>query len=225
MRMLPAGVLAILLSAISHQALVYGDIYTTGFEQANETLIRVEGGFSYQLVAQKSNYSIFLPEGKYAITGSTFDDGGGLALFTEEKITVGTADQRVDLVLKPANQWHAPAALILLFAALAYLLGRRPTASGAAPKSAENAPAQDIEEAHEMVEPIERGKESVDLDADAKKVLHILDSSEGRSTQKDVKSALGFSDSKLSLILGELESLGYVKKFKRGRGNIIKKLK
>ena len=39
-----------------------------------------------------------------------------------------------------------------------------------------------------------------------------------------MKGTLKFSDSKLSLILTELENVGKIKKFKRGRANVVRKL-
>ena len=67
-------------------------------------------------------------------------------------------------------------------------------------------------------------KKPVKLDEDMRKVLQALESNEKRATQKELKGMLRFSDAKLSLIIAELEEGGYVKKFKRGRGNIIRKL-
>ncbi len=60
-------------------------------------------------------------------------------------------------------------------------------------------------------------------DKDAKIVLELLASHEDIITQKELKEALNYSDSKMSLILAELEHEGLIKQFKRGRGNIIKR--
>lgn len=65
-----------------------------------------------------------------------------------------------------------------------------------------------------------QGKE---LDEEAEKVLKAIEGFEVRVSQKELRQALNYSDAKLSLILTELEHTGKIKKFKRGRGNIIRK--
>jgi uncharacterized membrane protein len=43
----------------------------------------------------------------------------------------------------------------------------------------------------------------------------------GRTTQKDLRRAIPYSEAKISLMIAELESQGKLKKIKKGRGNII----
>jgi len=203
----------LLLASLCFPAYVYGDIYSQNLEKINKTMIRVEGSFSYALVTDRGNYSFFLQPGDYTIHASSFDEAGTLVLFCEEKIAVGDSDQRLDLVLKPAdNLWYLPylAALVLVGAVFVwanrYWGGRVP-------------PAKD----EQREAPVLKPPQSYVLDEDAKKVLSLLESFENRATQKDLKDALGFSDAKLSLILSELESMGKIKRFKRGRGNVVRK--
>ncbi len=70
----------------------------------------------------------------------------------------------------------------------------------------------------------EKKPKVAELDENGKKILQMLDIFEGRATQKELKDSLNFSDAKLSLILSELEQMEKIKKFKRGRGNVIRKL-
>lgn len=194
-------VLLLLLSAtISHASFVYGDIYENNLEKLNKTVISIEGRFSYQLVTEKANYSIFLPEGEYRISASAIDDSGN-ALWAEQKILVGPEDQQVDLVLKPAFDPLYVAVLALLGLVAAVFLW-----------------------SNKHWDAKSKTKQPAELDEDAKSVLKALDSFEGRATQKELKEALKFSDAKLSLILTELEQVGKIKKFKRGRANIVRKL-
>jgi len=220
MRLWHVLALLILLSGSAFPAFVHGDIYSAGLEKLNKTAIRIDGRFSYQLVTDRSNYSIFLPEGEYAISASTFDEAGNPVLHVEEKVKVGASDQKVDLVLKPvttiADYLPYLAALILIAIVFVWANRHWETKSGAVE-------SQDVE-TEEASNPPQTSTLPVELDADAKKVLSILDSMEGRSTQKELGESAGFSDAKLSLILSELESIGKIKKFKRGRGNIIRKL-
>ena len=43
----------------------------------------------------------------------------------------------------------------------------------------------------------------------------------GRTTQKDIRKRIPLSEAKVSLLISELESMGKIKKIKKGRGNII----
>ena len=193
------AILLLLLSSLAFPAYIHGEIYSPGLEKINQTLVQVEGKFSYQVVTDKANYSFFLPEGDYRISASNFDENGNLMLYTEQEISVGNEDQNIDLVLKPKSylEYAIIAVIVLLFASIYVIMEKfRP----------------------------KQVPQKQELDGDAKKVLQVLDSYEGRATQKEVLEATNFSNSKLSLILTELESMGKIKKFKRGRGNIIKKL-
>ncbi|MDD5340067.1 MAG: hypothetical protein PHV13_02350 [Candidatus ainarchaeum sp.] len=207
MRLWQAPLLIALLASLCSAAFVHGSIYSGDLQKVNSTLIRVDGPFSYQLVTDKANYSIYLPEGNYTISASVYDQSGNTALYAEEAVKVGGEDQTMDLVLRPAWPMTYTVALLVIFIiACAFLWARRPSGP---PRPRQEAPA-----ARKTAEP----------DEDAEAVLRALDGFEGRATQKELKESLGFSDAKLSLILSELESLGKIRKFKRGRGNIIKKV-
>ncbi len=200
-----------LLAATASAAFVFGDIYGNGLERLNKTVLSVDGEFTYQLVTDKGNYSIFLPDGDYNISASAFGADGALAYYAEEPIKVGSNDQRVDLVLKPVGDGYVVyivGGLLVLGILLAFFYLSRKPVSMPVSESTEKAP-----------EP-----RKTELDNDMKSVLAVLESHEGRATQKELGEELRFSDSKLSLILSELEESGHVKKFKRGRGNIIRKL-
>jgi len=211
----------LLLQCSSHSAYVYGDIYSSDLERINQTAIRIEGGFTYQLVTDKANYSIFLPEGEYTVTASTFDESGNAALSSQERVIVGAEDQRVDIILKPAWRIEWAFAILAIAAISAVFLwsNRRwdTKAPGKTPQAHEGEEGAAFKEKQPLAEQIE-------LDDDAKSVLRALDGMEGRATQKELKETLRFSDAKLSLILTELEGLGHIKKFRRGRANIIRKI-
>jgi len=217
MRSLGVLILLLLLS-LTHAAYIYGDIYQQNLEKVNKTAIRIEGRFSYQLVTEKANYSIFLPEGEYQISASAFDQSGNPMLRAEENVNVGSEDQRLDLVLKPVfNLDFLPYVIAFGLIAGVFLWANRKWESKATGVSSESRKSEEKKEPSISVPQFE-------LDDDANAVLRTLDSMEGRATQKEIKEALRFSDAKLSLILSELEQYGYIKKFKRGRANIVKKI-
>lgn len=205
MRSLRLLLMFALFASFCSAGYVYGDIYQDNLEKLNNTVIRVEGPFSYQLVTGKGNYSIFLPEGEYKISASSLDSDGSLALYAEEVVKVGDQDQKVDLVLKKPNTDYLLYLGALALLAIVFLWSNHHW------HARKQGPETKVQAKQE-------------LDTDAKRVLKVLESFEGRATQKEIKEALGFSDSKLSLILTELEQLGHIKKFKRGRANIVKKL-
>ncbi len=185
-------------------AYVYGDIYQENLQKLNKTVVRVDGDFSYQLVTEKANYSIFLPEGEYVISASSNE--GGIHNLVQETIIVGPQDQKLDLVLKKANNDILLYVGILVLLAAAFIWSNHYWRAKKSKPQEEQKPGKYI------------------LDEDAGQVLKILDSFEGRATQKELREALKFSDSKLSLILTELENVGKIKKFKRGITNVVRKL-
>ncbi|MEW6035242.1 MAG: hypothetical protein AB1529_01400 [Candidatus Micrarchaeota archaeon] len=210
------ALLLLALIGMASAAYVYGDIYQQDLQKLNRTAIRIEGRFTYQLVTDKANYSIFLPEGDYAISASSSDSGAG-ELRSLEKVSVGPEDQRVDLVLRPALRAEYALFLLALCAiAVIFLWSSRRWGKAAGQEN-----GRKPERASQ--EPV--AEQKFELDEDAKSVLRVLDGMEGRATQKEIKETLKFSDAKLSLILTELEQTGHVRKFKRGRANIIRKLK
>ncbi len=216
MRALLALALLALLSGIPSAAFVHGDIYGPGMQKMNNTMIRVEGSYSYAMASEGSEYSFFLPEGDYKISASGYGTGGDLESYAEENVRVGGEDQRIDLVMRPAfrTEFLLYGAVVLLFfaVAMAFLW-----------KDKQKAPEPRMP-LMEAAIPEKREEKPVKLDEDMKKILQALESNEKRATQKELKEMLHFSDAKLSLIIAELEEGGYVKKFKRGRGNIIRKL-
>ncbi len=152
----------------------------------------------------------FLPEGEYTISASSFADGK-LAQHVEEEVNIGNDDQRMDLILEPVDDFGWIAYPISLIVGILILLGI--VIEGFLYKRWQKKEMKDYQKRHE----------SKELDGDAKNVLKAIDSFEGRVTQKELKQTLNYSDAKLSLILTELEQTGKIRKFKRGRGNIIRK--
>jgi uncharacterized membrane protein len=54
----------------------------------------------------------------------------------------------------------------------------------------------------------------------------LLKEFEGRAAQKELRKAMSdWSEAKVSMELTELEDKGFVKKFKKGRGNVVKAVK
>lgn len=60
------------------------------------------------------------------------------------------------------------------------------------------------------------------LPDDLKEIMDLIRANGNRITQRDLRKKSPYSESKVSLMLSDLEERGLVEKFKRGRGNIIR---
>ena len=60
-----------------------------------------------------------------------------------------------------------------------------------------------------------------DYDEYERAIIEALIKRGGRATQKEIRSEVPFSEAKASLVISDLASRGLVRKFKRGRGNIV----
>ncbi|MFW6013687.1 MAG: DUF7343 domain-containing protein [Candidatus Nanoarchaeia archaeon] len=78
-----------------------------------------------------------------------------------------------------------------------------------------------ISEGKGLIDETENGEEiSPGQDEESNKVLELI-KSEKRITQKEIRNKFDLSEAKISLIITELQNKGYVKRVKKGRGNII----
>lgn len=68
--------------------------------------------------------------------------------------------------------------------------------------------------------PVKPASERV-LRPDCRSVIAVMERNGGRITQLDLRKALPYSEAKISLMISELEDAGYLKKIKRGRGNVL----
>ena len=62
---------------------------------------------------------------------------------------------------------------------------------------------------------------SSELSPELSRLCGIISAAGGRMTQRDLRKELPYSEAKVSLMVAELEGRGILKKFKKGRGNII----
>jgi len=60
------------------------------------------------------------------------------------------------------------------------------------------------------------------LPEDLKEIMNLIRANGNRITQRELRKKSPYSESKVSLMLSDLEERGLVEKFKRGRGNIIR---
>lgn len=200
----------ILLSTFSLAATVKGTIYDEGLNKINNVIVEVDSTPKQRVIAKDGFYSLNLPKGSYIIT-ATYQD-----LKAEEKITINQEGTfNLDLFLFPSfeeetllleesnidieeieKQSLLPfiiLIIIFLATAIGLYIGSKKLAR----------------------------KFQSFLDDDLTKVLEIIKKHGKRTTQKEIRKELGLSEAKISLLITELESLGKVRKIKKGRGNII----
>ena len=70
---------------------------------------------------------------------------------------------------------------------------------------------------------IKRNKKELQIVEDdlKNKVLEIIKKEDGRTTQKEIRKLIPYSEAKISLVITELEAEGKVQKIKKGRSNVI----
>jgi uncharacterized membrane protein len=119
-----------------------------------------------------------------------------------------------------ASNYLMPAFIVLVLALLAaFILYRK---RGLKPKSQPAKTEEKKPEAKEEKAESQAIKALLGLDEDEKKVIEVIKNYGNRCTQLDLRKKLDvLGEAKISLILTELEHKGFVKKIKKGRGNII----
>lgn len=212
---------------VLYSATLFGQVYESNtFSKLNNTRIKLDGPISIQLIVQ-GDYSVDIPLGTYNLTASYYKSGK-VQYYTEEKIKITQEQTRFDVVLFPAElQNMIPKdesreeekngikidnsmilfGFIVLFIIIIYLLYK----SLSKPAKTQIMASEEDEEQ--------------EFDEEAFKVLEILNSHEGRILQKELRNIMNLSESNMSILITELESMGYVKRIKKGRENVLKLIK
>ncbi len=207
----------LLLISFSFSATIKGVVYLPDLSEANGSVLIINTTPEQIFVLKNASYSIEVPDGSYNI--SIFYEMNSVVLHDSENLVVeGNGTYNIDFILVPPidedigdlnfDEFDFPITeenprtifsyigdiLIILLSVLViiYLLRKKPM----------------------NIQPSE-------LPEDLKLLLKLVASNDGRITQKELRQELKWSEAKLSLAIAELEHLGYVKKIKKGRGNII----
>jgi uncharacterized membrane protein len=78
------------------------------------------------------------------------------------------------------------------------------------------------EEEFNLLSPVGLESPEASLPEDLKEIMDLIRANGNRITQRELRKKSPYSESKVSLMLSDLEERGLVEKFKRGRGNIIR---
>ncbi|MFH1785133.1 MAG: hypothetical protein ABH842_01775 [Candidatus Micrarchaeota archaeon] len=225
-------VLFMLCLTLLHSTTISGKIYDAdNMKPLNNTIITVENSDNNVVLQQvcDSPYNVEIETGNYTFRAYYFDNGS-LKYYSDYNIQVNQNNMQLDLILMPyellslSPGFNPPPAvnpsntvnnsnpndqtivdyslyiivlaIVIVFTLAWFFLRKTPVTS---------------------LEP--------ELDDDCIKVLKILGENEGRMVQKELREILKFSETKMSIIITELEVSGYIKKIKKGRGNVLKLVK
>lgn len=213
-------------------ATIYGEVYNSNdFETISPVVLKITGPVSTQIIVRSGNYSIDLPPGAYTIAGFYYENST-LIYRSYDKINITEQDANIhfDIVLFEPDEFDIfyssieppevdyqnikesvgfsiigllPYLLVIVavIVAVAFYLFNKKITSDSKPQAKE---------------------EPEEIDEEERKLLLLLEANEGRALQRDLRKELGFSEAKMSLLVDSLESRGFLKRIKKGRGNIIK---
>jgi uncharacterized membrane protein len=219
------GILLLLLTLIAspaYAAVIHGTVYDLDLKTVSQAVVEISTVPKQVMVAKNGTYSFNVPQGNFVISANL----SKLGISTSGEITVKQeGDYVIDLILFPdineeeslmnesldviayeepsAPQywmWAVPVLVLLAVVAAVYWKKHRKEskASGKAPSGE-----------HKQAKP------------DLAEIIAFIKKEGGRTTQKELRKAIPYSEAKISLMIAELESQGKIKKIKKGRGNII----
>ncbi len=232
----------LLLSAFASSATVSGEVYEWySLELISDVIIDVNTVPHQTVVSKDGSYSLELPPGDYLLRAEYFEDNV-LVYDAEEEISiVDGGDYLLDLLMFPSLEddflWDEN------------LLGPEIGIGGDGGEDEEDdylitifiavvgigiiggfgifyfTKMQKKTSHKETPEILKGGKADAaleeEMDAALNEVIGILQRYGGRMTQKELREKVSFGEAKTSLVVAELEHMGKVKKFKKGRGNIL----
>ncbi|MBU2637472.1 MAG: hypothetical protein KJ955_00710 [Nanoarchaeota archaeon] len=218
-------VLLLLCINIAYAAELHGTIYNSQLELQKDVIVEINTEPKQSIVSKDGAYSFNVPEGEYALKAAHYY-GSEIDLKAEESVSVSAdGSYTLDIILFDAldeeemledfdfasgleengSVWYLGVAfLAVLFIAIILALHF----AGKKVKKVQ----QHIEDAMRL------GKNP---DKDLEKIIQIIKSEGGRTTQLEIRKHIPLSEAKISLMIAELEHKGIVKKIKKGRGNII----
>lgn len=208
----------LLTLTLLHSTTIHGSIYSfDSFEKINGTLVKMQGNSSYQVLSIDGTYSFDVQPGEYNLT-AFHTSNGKIDYVAYEKLSVGQESQAYDIVLFSPDFFDSgalpdldvdllPAKADGTIAMVAAALGVLGVAFFLARKY--------------FSKKLGKGE----MGEDEKAVIRILEENEGRMEQKVLREILKYSETKMSLLLTELEVSGSIRRFKKGRENIVKLLR
>jgi uncharacterized membrane protein len=224
-------VLLLLIASPVLGATIHGTVYDLDLNTV-QAVVEISTTPRQVMVAKNGTYSFNVPQGEYTISANYTK----LELATTESITVSQeGDYVFDLILFPdlgeeeslmnetlevieyeeptaPQYWMWAVPVLVLLAVLALLYWKKKKSGEPHKEKAAGDKASAVPEKQQA---------KLAQKADLAEIIAFIRKEGGRTTQKDLRKAIPYSEAKISLMIAELESQGKVKKIKKGRGNII----
>lgn len=218
-------ILTLLLnSSIVLSSTIHGFVYDMNLDKVKGVVLEVNSNPKQRMISTTGNYSFSLPIGQYNITAYYNDKNGvqktqeninivndgdfvlDLFLFadiTNEESIANTQEINFSAPFKSVNYLPYLIIILLLVIAVLVLLTRLFLL-----RKNENNEITIVKSDSNLSDPLQ-------------KLLRLIEKSDGRITQKEIRKEFPLSEAKISLMIAELESTGKIQKIKKGRGNII----
>jgi uncharacterized membrane protein len=205
-------------------AVIHGSVYDLELNTLSQAVVEIDSTPKQVMVSRNGSYEFAVFPGGYIITAKH----PKLDLSAQENLTIAVEGTYVlDLILFPdleaedellgealdvedyeePEQKQVPVLgiilVVLMLAGIGFWVYRK--SLGKEAQGREEKPAE---------------QKSANK-ADLSEILAFIRREGGRTTQKDLRKAIPYSEGKISLMLAELEAQGKVQKIKKGRGNII----
>ena len=239
----------LLFTQLASAATLFGTVYDLSLEQAKNVRVSINTVPEQKIIAVNGRYSFNVGPGTYVLTAEQQEGERIIGQVKEDVIVAEDGAFIHDLILEPyveeeenlvasmdtleinIGQIDEPQrmnyafiviliAVVVLVGFLAYRVNKTLKALHSEIRAAEKTVTEQksVEE-----KSTDESKKSDDapLADDLQKIIELLKSQQGRTTQKEIRKQLPQSEAKISLMIAELEKKGLVKKIKKGRGNII----
>ena len=224
------------------------DLYT--LDVLNNTVVEINTIPAQKIVAEDGRYMFVIPGGDYSLEGMLFKNGE-LVMYTQENVSlIDDGDYELDLLLEPLENstyqvgigdvaldpinGNGPDVLLVilgfsLILFLAYYNHRQQLKYLSHQRERRQ---KFLEEKTEEPKILQNEKQALGQNAisqgplseESAKILDVIEKSEGRIQQKELRKIFKFSEAKMSNLLDELEDSGKIRRIKKGRGNLIKKI-
>lgn len=220
----------LLLAASAAAAVIHGSVYDLELNTLRQAVVEIDTVPQQVMVSANGTYAFAVGPGSYHIVARH----AKLDASAAENITIQNDGSYVlDLILFPnldedeellnetldvtdiSDQFIQKTGVDRIIIAFAILViagafgwvwyqRREAKRTGASPRQ---------ETSNEAQKPVKK--------ADLEEILAFIRKEGGRTTQKDLRKAIPYSEAKISLMIAELEAAGKVQKIKKGRGNIL----
>ncbi len=235
------GLFLMMFMPIAKAATVHGEVYDLNFNKLPNSIVEVNSIPKQSFIVKDQGYSFKVNPGEYTIKAYYVKNQELIAL-TQESIIIKdqNGDYNLDLILFPYvdnnltdlnlsildyskienNKDKLSPSLVIILSLISLMvvvyliIGYRKNTK----KSEEiNKHLESLND-----KPIDKESQNIDESKDPHlENAYSIIKEEKRINQKDLRKRLSLSETKVSLLITQLESEGKVKKVKKGRGNIV----